>query len=103
MPVILPNQLNQDAEHLRLLSIFHYIVAGVSAFVSFFPLLYSGVGVCVPGGQPVKPGESPPLELLGPLCRLSRSGSNLILETCGLFSLAVELPRGQFARKCCLS
>ena len=61
------NQLDQDAEHLRLLSIFHYIVAGVSAFVSFFPLLYSGVGALFVylARQPVKPGESPPPELLG--------------------------------------
>jgi ABC-type branched-subunit amino acid transport system permease subunit len=35
----------QDEEHLRLLSIFHYIVAGLAALFSFFPLLYSGFGV----------------------------------------------------------
>jgi hypothetical protein len=59
--------LNQDAEHLRLLSIFHYVVAGVSAFVAFFPLLYTGVGALFVylARQPIKPGESPPPELLG--------------------------------------
>ncbi len=36
--------MNQDAEHLRLLSIFHYIVAGLAAFFSFFPLFYMTVG-----------------------------------------------------------
>jgi hypothetical protein len=36
--------MNQDAEHLRLLSIFHYVVAGVAAFCSFFPLIYTVVG-----------------------------------------------------------
>jgi hypothetical protein len=35
---------NQDEQHLRLLSIFHYVVAGVAAFCSFFPLLYTGMG-----------------------------------------------------------
>jgi hypothetical protein len=39
--------MNQDAEHLRLLSIFHYIVAGLAAFFSFFPLLYAGVGTLI--------------------------------------------------------
>jgi hypothetical protein len=59
--------LNQDAEHLRLLAIFHYIVAGVSAFVAFFPLLYTDVGALFVylARQPIKPGESPPPELLG--------------------------------------
>jgi uncharacterized membrane protein YuzA (DUF378 family) len=33
--------MNQDAEHLRLLSIFHYIVGGLAALFSFFPLLLS--------------------------------------------------------------
>jgi len=60
----LPNQLNQDAEHLRLLSIFHYIVAGVSAFISLFPLFYSGVGALFVY-LARQPGESAPPELLG--------------------------------------
>jgi hypothetical protein len=36
--------MNQDNEHLRLLSIFHYVVAGVAGFCSFFPLLYTVMG-----------------------------------------------------------
>src|SRR5260370_41390118 len=31
--------MNQDAEHLRLLAIFHYVVAGLAALFSLFPLL----------------------------------------------------------------
>jgi hypothetical protein len=31
--------MNQDKEHLRLLAIFHYVVAGLAALLSFFPLL----------------------------------------------------------------
>jgi hypothetical protein len=34
----------QDREHLQLLAIFHYVVAGLAALVSFFPLLYSIIG-----------------------------------------------------------
>jgi hypothetical protein len=33
--------MDQDTEQLRLLSIFHYIVAGLAALFSFFPLLYT--------------------------------------------------------------
>jgi hypothetical protein len=36
--------VSQDEDHLRLLSIFHYIVAGLAALFSLFPLLYSGFG-----------------------------------------------------------
>ena len=36
--------MNRDREHLRLLAIFHYVVAGLAALFSFFPLLYSVVG-----------------------------------------------------------
>ena len=35
--------MNQNEEHLRLLSIFHYIVAGLAALFSFFPLVYAGM------------------------------------------------------------
>jgi hypothetical protein len=36
--------MNQDKEHLRLLAIFHYVVAGLAALFSFFPLLYTTIG-----------------------------------------------------------
>ena len=60
--------MNQDAEHLRLLSIFHYIVGGLAALFSLFPLLYTTVGaififVARHGAQ--KPGEELPPEFVG--------------------------------------
>jgi hypothetical protein len=36
--------MNQDTEHLRLLAIFHYVVSGLAAFFSLFPLLYTTIG-----------------------------------------------------------
>jgi hypothetical protein len=60
--------MNQDREHLRLLAIFHYVVAGLAALFSFFPLLYTTVGAififAARHGTP-KPGEEPPPELIG--------------------------------------
>jgi hypothetical protein len=37
--------MNQDAEHLRLLSLFHYIHAGLIAFYSMFALVYIFMGL----------------------------------------------------------
>jgi len=60
--------MNQDIEHLRLLSIFHYIVAGLAALFSFFPLLYTTIGAififAARHGTP-KPGDELPPEFLG--------------------------------------
>ena len=60
--------MNQDKEHLQLLAIFHYVVAGLAALFSFFPLLYTTVGAififAARHGTP-KPGEEPPPEFIG--------------------------------------
>jgi hypothetical protein len=60
--------MNQDAEHLRLLAIFHYVVAGLAALFSLFPLLYTTIGTififAARHGTP-KPGEELPPEFLG--------------------------------------
>lgn len=37
--------MNQDLEHLRLLSIFHYVVAGLTAFFGCFPILHLVFGI----------------------------------------------------------
>ncbi len=63
--------MNQDREHLRLLAIFHYVVAGLAALFSFFPLLYTTVGAIFifaarhPAAAGPKPGEEPPPEFIG--------------------------------------
>jgi hypothetical protein len=60
--------MNQDKEHLRVLAIFHYIVAGLAAFFSFFPLLYTTIGaifIFVARHGTAKPGEELPPEFLG--------------------------------------
>ncbi len=60
--------MNQDKEHLRLLAIFHYVVAGLGALFSFFPLLYTAVGavfIFAARHGTAKPGEDLPPEFLG--------------------------------------
>jgi hypothetical protein len=60
--------MNQDTEHLRLLAIFHYVVAGLAALFSLFPLIYTTVGaifIFVARHGTPKPGEQLPPEFLG--------------------------------------
>jgi hypothetical protein len=37
--------MNQDEEQLRLLSIFHYVCAGLAAFVACFPIIHLVIGM----------------------------------------------------------
>jgi hypothetical protein len=60
--------MNRDKEHLQLLAIFHYVVAGFAALFSFFPLLYTTVGaifIFAARHGTAKPGEELPPEFLG--------------------------------------
>jgi hypothetical protein len=60
--------MNQDTEHLRLLAIFHYVVAGLATLFSLFPLIYTTVGaifIFVARHGTPKPGEELPPEFLG--------------------------------------
>jgi hypothetical protein len=57
--------MNQDIEHLRLLSIFHYVVAGLGALFACFPVIHLVIGLTLafapgvlehgPKGNPVVP------------------------------------------------
>jgi hypothetical protein len=38
-------QADQDAEHLRLLSAFHYVVAGMQALFASFPIIHLAIGL----------------------------------------------------------
>jgi hypothetical protein len=57
----------QDEDHLRLLAIFHYIVAGLAALFSFFPLLYAGFGwlMLYASSHPQQQQGQPPPAALG--------------------------------------
>ncbi len=56
-----------DAEHVRLLSIFHYVVAGLAGLFACFPLLHLGFGVLMlTGAFPEKdPGPQHMLTVMG--------------------------------------
>lgn len=54
--------MNQDIEHLRLLSIFHYVVGALAALIACLPILHLIVGVVLlaVSGSPDAHGEAPP-------------------------------------------
>jgi len=56
--------MTQDDEQLHLLSVFHYVLAGLCALFALFPLAYLIFGLAMFGGAggglfPQKPGELP--------------------------------------------
>jgi hypothetical protein len=42
--------MNQDLEHLKLLTIFHYVVAGLMAIFACFPLIHFVIGLLMVSG-----------------------------------------------------
>ncbi len=60
--------MNQDAEHLRLLSIFHYVVAALAGLFALLPLLYAAMGwflVYLAPHNHAHPGREGPPEVIG--------------------------------------
>jgi hypothetical protein len=61
------NQTNQDLEHLKILSICHYVLAGLCVFPMLYGLFYIVMGVFFGAAMssiPQRPGE-PPAALFG--------------------------------------
>lgn len=58
--------MKQDEEHLRLLSIFHYVVGGLTALAACFPFIHLAVGIALVSGTfPVPPGQQGPPPIAG--------------------------------------
>src|SRR5512137_1986376 len=58
--------MNQDVEHLRLLSIFHYIVGGLLAIFASIPVIHLVLGlILVLKPQLFGPGNSQPPPFIG--------------------------------------
>ena len=56
------SQVGRDAEHLRLLTIFHYIVAALMLLWGSLPIIHSALGAAMVFGlfPPNKSGQGPP-------------------------------------------
>ena len=53
---------SEDTQHLRLLSIFHYVTAGMLAVFSMFPIIHLAFGIAIVSGvfDDVEQGTPPP-------------------------------------------
>lgn len=52
-------------DDLRLLSIFHYVLAGLACLFAFFPLVYAGLGIAIAMGALGGGGRNAPPAALG--------------------------------------
>lgn len=59
--------MSQDQEHLRLLTMYHYVVAGLSALFACFPLIHVGIGllIALAPEKMVSNGQPPPPAFMG--------------------------------------
>jgi hypothetical protein len=58
-------QEQQDREHLTLLSIFHYVVAGMMALFAMFPIFHLGIGIWMLTSKELQSAKDPPPPFLG--------------------------------------
>ena len=56
--------MKQDDEHLRLLSIFHYVLGGLGALIACVPVIHLVIGILMVSGK-FADGKSPPPPELG--------------------------------------
>jgi hypothetical protein len=68
---------SEDDQHLQLLSIFHYIVAGIVALISCFPIIHFTIGVGLIITALTQPQEAAPLGFAGLMFALI--GGSIIL------------------------
>ena len=59
--------MNKDEEHLKLLVIFHYILAGLVTLFSLFPVLHLGIGLAMVFAPEKfsQPNQTPPPQFVG--------------------------------------
>jgi hypothetical protein len=57
--------MNSDLEHLRLLSIFHYVVGGLAAMFALFPIFHLAMGIGMVAGRFPDPSEQRDMQLFG--------------------------------------
>ena len=76
-----------DAEHLRLLSICHFVLAGLCTLGALFPLIHLWIGLSIVSGEfPLGPGRPPPPEF-GWLFIIMASGVILCSLTLAVLTL----------------
>src|SRR5262245_15525055 len=72
--------MKKDIEHLNLLAIFHYVMAGLTGLTALLPLLYVGIGVMILVSAPNAPkGGGPPPAIIGWIFVIVFGGLSLLM------------------------
>lgn len=87
--------MDRDLEQLRLLSIFHYVLAGIAGLSSLFPSIWIGLGVYMATNGPRQPGLPPPL--FG--WAMAVLGAALVVCGLGFTALVIAAARALRARR----
>ncbi len=93
-----PQMTSQDAEHLRLLSIFQFVYAGLMGLVALIPIIHVSIGVAILSGSlPMGPSSAggPPPAMMGWLFVVI--GGAIILM--GLLTAVLNVLAGLFLRR----
>lgn len=89
-------RMNQDEEHLRLLSVFHYVVGGLAGLFALFPVIHLVIGlVFVFTPEKFQGGEGPPAAVFGWIFVIVAGG----IIVMGLAFAACVLSAGRFLAK----
>ena len=83
---------NEDLKHLRLLTIFHYVVGGIIALFSLFPVIHLVIGISILTGSFFQ--EADP-DFPAPLFGLMFTVIPLIIIVCGLAFAVVTIIAGR--------
>jgi len=92
--------MNKDEEHLKLLSIFHYVVGGIAGFFACFPVIHLIIGIVIlaVGSKEVSGGDEIPVIIFGLLFTLIP----LIIILCGwAFAICLIISGRFLARRKC--
>ena len=73
--------LDDNEQHLRLLAIFHCVVAGLTALFALFPLIHFAIGWFVLHAPPPKNGGEPPPPFVGYIFMAFGAGFFLLGQT----------------------
>jgi hypothetical protein len=77
---------NNDAEHLRLLSIFHYVCAGITALFSSFFIMHVVMGIAMMQGENLF-DQLPKAEGQPPFPDIDTRGMGLMFAAAGSFAV----------------
>jgi hypothetical protein len=88
--------MKEDLQHLKLLSIFHYVVGALIGLVSCIPIIHLVVGLVMIIAPPSNNGPGPGPEVVGLFFVLIAGGAILLGWTCA----AMALLAGWFLPQC---